>query len=36
MVAGGYEQVAKKAGVAGTDLWNAVKGMLPSIAEAEV
>lgn len=36
MGAGGYAHVAKKAGMAGADLWNAVKGMLPSIAEAEV
>jgi hypothetical protein len=33
---GGYAQVAKKAGIAGVDLFNAVKGMLPDIAKAGV
>ncbi|MEY2487380.1 MAG: hypothetical protein QOH39_3028 [Verrucomicrobiota bacterium] len=34
--AGGYAQVAKKTGVAGSDLWNAVRGMLATTAKAEI
>ena len=33
---GGYAQVAKKAGIGAVDLWGAVKGMLPTIAKAEI
>src|ERR1017187_6063306 len=33
---GGYAEVARKAGIAGSDLWNAVRGMLAKTAKAEV